>query len=453
MDEGELEIISGIKTEDVYSARVDWEKKFVRDTGSFTFKTGAKYRSSNPVWDRTVTVYEMDEEFPYAQVVTPTDRVQMMKPKHYDVHPHLGEALLRSNPELFELNQNATLNNSNLGDYDASEDTSAGYGMGTWRWGRHTLIAGVRWEKNEWSSQRKDVDLTTRTVSPRNIGASYDYWLPGVHLRHELTKNLILRESFNQSYGRPPLAQLTRGRTYAANGNIVDGNSNLQPAFSDNFEVQLEYYTANSGLYSIGVFYKDVVDFTFTQVGRFDAVDADGDPILISGGEFQYSRPENGSTATNLGIELIARQRLNFGFIPDFLRGFSAAVSATFTETEATYPNRTDDRELPLPGFSDYLFTSSLEYARGRFFARLDYRYREDYVEGLGDNIESDEFYAAEEKVDAELGFEIRRGVTLFAQASNLTDRPQVSYQGFGPFVEDASISGRKFTVGIDFDF
>jgi TonB-dependent receptor len=393
----------------------------------------------------------MDEDFPYASVVVPTDQVLMSKPKHYDVYPILGEQLLATNPALFELNENNTLNNSNLADYDAKEETTALYGMGTWRSGRHTIIGGLRMEKNEWNSERKDVDLVTRAVTPRNVGSSYTFWLPGIHFRHELTKNLILRESFNQSYGRPSLAQLTRGRTIALNGNITDGNADLDPAFSDNFEVQLEYYTAQSGLYSVGVFYKDVEDFSFTQVGRFDSVDANGDPILVDGGEFQYSVPQNGSTAKNMGVEIIARQRLYF--LPSFLKGFTAGISATFTETDATFPNRTDDRDLPLPGFSEYLFTASLEYAWGNFFARADYRYRDDYVEGLGSNIESDEFFSAEEKVDAEVGYQLREGLTIFAQGTNLTDRPQVSYQGFRPFVEDASISGRKYTVGVEYRF
>lgn len=451
MDEGEFVLIHGRKTEDVYSARVDWEKKFTRERSAFAFKTGAKFRASKPKWDRTVIEYAMDDDFPYNRVVTPTNMVLLMRPKYYDTHPRLAEELLRTNPGLFEFDNAATVNQSNVGDYDASEETTAGYGMGTWRFGRHTVIAGVRWERNEWSNKRKDVSLRTLAITPTNRGASYDFWLPGVHLRHELTPNLILRESFNQSYGRPNLAQLSRGRLIAVNGNITDGNEDLQPAFSNNFEVQLEYYTANHGLYSAGIFYKDVEDFSFTQITRFNALDAEGDPIITPTGTFQYSVPMNGSTAKNMGVELIARQRLYF--LPAFLKGFSAAVSATFTETEATYPNRTDNRELPLPGFSEYLFTASLEYARGNFFARADYRFRDDYVEGLGTNVESDEFYAAEEKVDAGIGYRLRRGLTLFANATNLTDRAQLSYQGFTPFVEDASLSGRKFTVGVEYDF
>jgi hypothetical protein len=52
IDEGEFEIITAEKTEDVYSARLDYEKKFNRANGVFTVKTGVKFRSSAPAFDR-----------------------------------------------------------------------------------------------------------------------------------------------------------------------------------------------------------------------------------------------------------------------------------------------------------------------------------------------------------------------------------------------------------------
>jgi len=453
VDEGELEVVSSQKTEDVFSARLDWEKEYTRDSGSFIFKTGGKYRRSSPEFDRTVNLYAMDDAFPYAQVVQPTSEILFNKPKYWDVFPRRGQALLASNPGLFELVEDDTLEDSNVSDYDASEETSAAYVMGTYQTGRHTVIGGLRFERNEWSNTNKRVSYLNEVASVSTVssGDSYDFFLPGLHGRHELTRNLILRESYNRSYGRPRLEELSRGRFIDDEGNIEDGNADLKPAVSDNFDVQLEYYTKNGGLYSAGFFYKDVQDFTFEQVYNFNTLDSSGIPIADEDGDFEYVRPVNGAAAKNYGLELIARQRLYF--LPDVLKGLTASVSATFTESEAEYPNRTDGRDLPLPGFSDYLFTGSLDYVWGNLRVRLDYRYRSDYVEGLGDNIESDEFFAAEERFDAEISYRLRRGLLIFANGTNLTERPQVSYQGFGPFVEDASFSGAKFTFGAEYSF
>jgi hypothetical protein len=69
----------------------------------------------------------------------------------------------------------------------------------------------------------------------------------------------------------------------------------------------------------------------------------------------------------------------------------------------------------------------------------VDYRYHGEYIEGLDSSIESDAFYAAEERVDAEVSYRLRDGLLFFANAANLTARPQISYQGLPAFVEDAS--------------
>jgi outer membrane receptor protein involved in Fe transport len=147
---------------------------------------------------------------------------------------------------------------------------------------------------------------------------------------------------------------------------------------------------------------------------------------------------------------LIARQRLFF--LPGPLKGFSVDLSATFTESEAEVPGREAD-DIPLPGFSDYLFTSSLSYAWGRFRGRVDYRYRADYIEGLEGSVIEDEWFSAREQVDAELNFRLLKGLNLFVTGTNLTHRPQVSYTGSRVFPEDVSYSGRKYTVGLEYKF
>lgn len=451
--EGELQIVNSERTEDVYSAKLDFERSFDVGSSEFTLKTGGKYYRSDAVFDQVADVYSMDESFPYADIVVRNDDVIMNGRKYFDVIPANGVALLRSNPELFEFEAEDSLEDSYFRDYDASEETMAGYVMGTLRAGAHTIIGGVRYEHIDWKNKNFQVSYLDGAPSFTEVrtGDSYGYWLPGIHFRHELTPNLILRESYNRSYGRPRLRELTSGRFVNEDGDITDGNPNLVPALSDNFDAQLEYYTDNGGLYSVGVFYKDVKNFTYNLVYDFNEVDANGIPIPAEDGDFEYEVPVNGSSAKNFGIELIARQQ--FTFLPGVLRGLSAGVSATFADTDATYPNRTDGRDLPLPGFSDFLFTGTLEWTWGGFNIRGDYIYRDDYVEGLGSDIESDEFYASEQRFDLSAGYSFGNGLKAYASAINLTNEPQVSYQGYRQFVEDASLSGRKFTFGLQYSF
>jgi TonB-dependent receptor len=457
------------KEEEIYGAKADWEKKFVGDRVSHALKVGAKYRSSKPTFEREQVSYQIAansaaaQVFPFAQVtkiMPPSNRFEMFPAldRHLEAVPKLARPTLGTAGWVPVMP--GSFNSANLADYSAKESTTAAYVMDTLKSGRHTVIGGIRWESNDFSRTNKRV-VTTATPAgnvystvPVTSGAKYDVWLPGLHFRHELAKNLILRESFNKSYGRPSLNDISRGRQESVSTagviTISEGNPLLEPSESDNFDVQLEWYNDRGGLYSVALFYKDIKNFTYSKVTRFNALNPDGSPIEVAGGTNTHTQPLNGPGAKNKGIELIARQRLYF--LPGPLKGLSADVSATFTESDAKIPGR-ETEKLPLRGFSDYLFTSSLSYAWGNFRARVDYRYRSDYIEGLDSSADEDEWFSAKEQVDAEIGYRFTKDLSFFASGTNLTHRPQVSYTGTKEFPEDVSYSGKKYTFGIEYKF
>lgn len=451
--EGELSVGSSLAIEEVYSARADFERSFDVGQSELTFKTGGRYFRSEATRDETVNVYEMDDAFPYASILDRTDDVHLGGAKIFNVFPSRGIALLASNPELFELNEEDTLEDSFFGDFNSTEETMAGYGMGTFRAGIHTIIAGVRYENIKFDNTNFNVSFFDGEAAVNEVQTknSYDFWLPGIHFRHEITPNLVLRESYNRSYGRPRRSELASGRFINEDGDIVDGNPNLQPAVSENFDAQAEYYTDTGGLYSVGIFYKDISNFSYDRVYNFNDLDANGIPIPDEDGDFEYEVPTNGTSAQNYGVELIARQRLVF--LPGALRGLTLGLSATFIETKANYPDRTDRDDLPLPGFSDFLLTGTLEWAWKGFNIRGDYITRSDYVEGLGSDIESDEFFGPEERLDLSASYKFGGGLRIFGSVINVTDESQFSYQGYESFAEDANLTGRKFTFGLGYTF
>lgn len=454
MTEGELQVVTGSKRDSALTAHFDWEQSFGGARTAFTLKTGAKYRASYQEQDLNAELFEMDDTYPYAQVLAQTNEVLFRKPKYYDVLPEVGLNLLNTSPGLYEFVEDDSLQDSNISDYDAKERISAAYVMGTWEFGRNTIIGGLRFENYDWDNTNKVVSYLDEvpTVTPVEVGESHAFVLPGIHGRHAITDKLILRESYNRSYGRPRLEELSRGRWIDDEGNIQDGNPNLTPAVSNNFDVQLEYYTSTNGLYSVGYFRKDIKDFSYTEVYNFNELDENNIPIPEAGGDFEYERPVNGTDATNQGIELIARQ--NLYFLPGALKGLWVGLSATFSDSTAEYPDRTDRDDLPLPGFSPRLYTATLDYQWNRLQARMDYNFRDDFIEGLGSDIESDEFFGQEQRLDAEVHYWlIQTKLRLSATATNLTGEPQVSYQGYPSFVEDASFSGRKYMFSARWNF
>ena len=459
-----LIIVPRTKEEENYSAKADWEKRFSGDRLSHALKVGAKYRSSKPTYNQEDHRYQIAgnsaaaQVFPFANVTRMSSGMveALNMPVFMEALPK--QALTTLTTAGWTPVEPGSFNGSNLADYTAEETTTAAYLMDSVKFGRHSMIAGIRWEQNDWSRTNKRVISTlpgpVLSTVPVTSGTKYDLWLPGVHFRHELAKNLILRESYNKSYGRPSLNDIARGRSesIATSGviSISEGNPLLQPSDSDNFDVQLEWYNDKGGLYSVALFHKKIKNFTYSQVTRFNALDAEGRPIAAAGGQHTHTQPLNGPGAKNTGVELIARQRLYF--LPGPLKGLSADLSATFTDSDAPIPGREADK-IPLRGFSDYLFTSSLSYAWGNFRARADYRFRSEYIESLEGSIIEDEWFSAREQVDAEVSYRLGKGMSLFASGTNLTHRPRVAYTGQKVYPEDVEYSGRKYTFGIEYKF
>lgn len=449
---GELSIEPEAKVEKVMNGKVDWERKFIGEKFTTALKTGVKYRESKPRFEQTEYVYDtVATGFPYASVIKPVDRLLRGIQQYAEVEPRKVRALLGTNPNLFVNQHYDSLTGSAIEDYQAKESTSAAYVMGSLQSRRHTVITGLRMERNQWRSANKVIDEGTLSEKIVHTGNTYSVWLPGIHFRHVLAPNLIMRESVHRSYARPRLSSLTEGRREDEDGNVDQGNPFLKPTTSTNFDAQIEYYSARGGLYSVGVFYKKMKGFYFDRTLRFaGAYDANRQPILVPNGPLTYTFADNAEGAVNKGIELIAQQKLFF--LPKPFGNLGVSLSATFTDSDAKYPQRPNEK-LPTFGFSDYIFTSSLEYVQGKFRGSISYRYRSDYLSSLGSTRDSDDIYAAREQVDAEISYRFAKRLRVYASGDNLTSRPQVSYFAYPINVEDNSQFGWRATTGVEYSF
>jgi len=454
INRGDLSIEPEERWEESFNVKADWERKFIGDRLAGSLKFGAKYLQTTPKFQQDQFEYDTGAAavFPYASVMKSSSLSINGREMWMEVQPGKVRDLLRASPQLFTYVPYDSLKGSVEEDSKAKETTTAVYGMGTVQIGRTTVVGGLRVERNTWDSTRYEVDARTLSVKSREAGRSYTEALPGIHLRHTLQKNLILRESYNRSYARPTLARLTLGRSEDINGNVAVGNPYLDPTGSHNADVQLEKYTEQGGLYSVGLFWKKMKGFYYNSDRRFNDVDpVTGEPIIDPLGTRRYRKWENAEGATNYGAEFILQQKMFF--LPPKLRSLTANISVTVGESEAEYGALRRGEKLPTFGFSDYMFNASLDYAIGKFRTNIRYSYRSDYLTGIGDNRYVDDTFAAREQVDLEASYRLTRKVRLNANVINLTSRPQVSYQSFPQYVEDNSNSGWRATFGVDVTF
>ena len=158
--------------------------------------------------------------------------------------------------------------------------------------------AGVR---AEWT----DVKTTlreTNEINPRK----YANLFPSVHLTYELPKENALQLSYSRRVRRPFYNDLSPFSTFSDNRNFNSGNPNLNPEFSNVYELgHIKYF--EKGSIGSSVYYRD----TDNKIERIRQVNAVG---------FATTRPENLLSEQAYGLEFTSQYspfkwwKLDFNF-------------------------------------------------------------------------------------------------------------------------------------------
>ena len=145
------------------------------------------------------------------------------------------------------------------------------------------VAVGVRWERpksprprscrsppaSQWSAAN-ELNLVFGDPAFATIQGKYDYLLPNLDLTWHLRDDMILRGSYSQTIGRPGWADIQGGRTLdqivrVDGGTGSQGDPNLKPLLSDNFDLSAEWYFAESSYASVGYFRKNIKNYIGTE--------------------------------------------------------------------------------------------------------------------------------------------------------------------------------------------
>jgi TonB-dependent receptor len=336
----------------------------------------------------------------------------------------VGRGLLRQSTDARE----RTLVNS----YTADEDVIATYAMAQATQGKLTALAGVRAEYTRVSFHTHQ-GVSTRgvytTVTP--VRGSNDYWDvgPGVHLRYEQSKSLLFRAAYTRTLARPSYRQLNPSSLLVTDPDdatlptLTLGSTRLKPVRSHNFDVAAEYYLGSIGIFSVGVFAKEMENNVYRLTDTI-SMDINGTPGPVE--RRQFRNADGGSVH---GVEVAYDQQLRF--LPGPLAGLGVFANYTHASSKADgIFGRTVS--TPLFGQVDRTFNGGLSYSAHGFNARLAYSWRSDYLtfNGLNLNPLLDEYLDSHGELDFSASYELTANFTIFVEASNLTNTPQKAYYG-----------------------
>ncbi|MCW8985509.1 MAG: TonB-dependent receptor, partial [Thermoanaerobaculales bacterium] len=426
--------------EDIVGA-INFTKGFYKNAGfSGLWKFGAKARAKEKVQDYETYDLESEEDFYMDSVLDDWDSETPFFNGNYgdQIIPFFDPTIMRDlwANGAFEGEKNLE---EDLVDYDITEDTLAAYVLGEFILGANTsLMGGVRVEstKNEYLAYEwLDGD---ETVSPVTGDKSYTEWLPQFHLVYKTGEDSQLRAAVTRSLARPNFEDMAPW-IYVNDEDfeIEMGNPDLDVTTAWNLDLMWEKYLQPVGIFSAGVFYKDLTDYIYIF-----QVDEE-----IDGEEYEVVQPRNGDKGSLYGFELAFQNQ--FTNWNGFWGGFGFYGNYTYVESDASYPDR---ESTSLPGQSKNIGNLALVYEKYGVTTRLSYNYNGKKLLEVGGDLDEDIWVDDHAQLDFLFRVQVAKRWAIVFEAINITDEPYTAYEGTADRIRQNEYYSWWATLGIRFD-
>lgn len=368
------------------------------------------------------------------------------------------DRFITANPTHFQRQLAADLQAALQNNQQFVEEIKAAYVMGNVQLGRFSILGGFRVEETEtegtgslqlvtpeerarraaYVGALTDAEITRRAQEEfgRRVKRTGDYRsiFPGVHLKYNVTSNLQTRLSYSESIGRPGIGQLIpRTTVNLDNQSVSSSNPSLEPQTSKNFDLTAEYYFEPAGLFTAGVFLKEIKKFIYNAPSRVIGSGTDNG----FGGDYSgytFSTQENGGFAKVKGLELGYSQQ--FTFLPGIWKGLGAYANLTRMQAEGNYGSGTAISLVPNPriaGFNPFIANVGVSYIRTPWSIRVSYNYRGKYLTGFNANESRSTYAHSRPVVDVKTQYNISRNYSLYLDVVNVFMQPdrQIEF-GYG---------------------
>ena len=190
----------------------------------------------------------------------------------------------------------------------------------------------------------RDEPVEFRDTTANN---NYYHFLPQIHLRIKPTSWFDIRLAYTNTLSRADYNQLAPKELVNATSQTVTlGNTELEPAASENFDIIFTFYTPRFGLLTVGAFQKNIEGFLWNRTALIRA-GTDTDPELLKLSSttlgYQVTYPLNNKNLSTIkGLEFDLQTNLDF--LP--IKGFVFNANFTLMESETKYSETLIERAL-----------------------------------------------------------------------------------------------------------
>jgi TonB-dependent receptor len=375
------------------------------------------------------------------------------------VSPDAFRDFVRNERSGFELDEEETLITALEDDYEVNEDVYATYVMTRAELGRARIIGGLRYERTEFDALGNVIveGEDGLEIVPFERDQSYGHLLPSVAVRYELDDDRLLRFAASRTIARPeigdaaPIAAIEledSGSGVEVEGEL--GNPELDPYDSINLDAAFEWYFSDVGVFSLGVFYKDIDDF-IVRANVADEIDLTpfiGNAVID---DAEVIQPINGDSASILGAEIAFTRR--FSNLPAPYDGLLLTANATISDSEAEIALR--DEKIDLPRQSDIVANLILGYEKGPLSMRLSSTFTGERLEELvePDDPLFDRYQSGHFQMDFAAFYDVTESWQVQLEVVNINDEP--FYANFGKsdrFNSQFEQYGRTYALGVRYE-
>ncbi|MET3663570.1 TonB-dependent receptor [Caulobacter sp. 1776] len=341
------------------------------------------------------------------------------------------------------------------------EEVNAAYFEVQPRVGRARFDLGLRYEKTKTDARVADIrssaelkaagfDPKTPTVASltyqyRNGTYStrhgeYDDWFLSGGVKYDFTKKLVGQLAFSQSILRPDYGNL--GGVVAVDDTnlfVTVPNPLLKPEHSTKYFASLQYYLEPSGVIGVSAYRLDIKDMQVTGI-TVNPEDVGYNPVDYAGYTFRSAQNLPGVN-TNNGIVLEYDQQLTF--LPGMLRGLGLRGSITHVMPDGVRVNT-----------PKVAANWGLRYSHGKFDVQLtgnaQGRYRTSALGNTPTTANNGVLYhTARELWNISASYKINKQFEVMLAGRNIFNAPDVIYSNDRHRVQQYSIYGSMWNVGI----
>jgi len=317
------------------------------------------------------------------------------------------------------------------------------------------------------------IQLTADQVNltPVSAGNSFTDVLPSLNLAFDVREDFKIRGAVYKAIARPNMEEMRSGRTFtaqsgeaasvqAALSSASGGNPALEPLRSWNYDLSFEWYPDPYTLLSLAPYYKELqAAFTVsTNNTNPETVLVDGVPYTVNVAQLANS-PQKSWVR---GFEINAQH--SFRELPGLLSGLGTQLSFSHAQSNYGFPDPSAvDPAHPLDlytssagiiGLSRTVYNATMYWSNERLEIRTAYRYRSRYFKPLEPTGAAANRYIDNGGfLDASLRYNITHNLDVMAQATNITNEPQVMFRPVEGQVAQTEYSGRTYFLGAHYHY